>query len=170
MFDKTITISGFSKTFSITGWRLGYVAAEKKLMSGIRKVHDYLTICAPSLLQIAVLKSFELEDEYYSRLREKYQVNRDYLVENLTSLGLRPIQPKGAYYLLADVTEYSNSDTEFADFLVRDKGVATVPGSSFYQKGDSNPDSKKYIRFSFSHKLETLHEAIERIAKKLEEK
>ena len=170
MFDKTITISGFSKTFSITGWRVGYVAAEKQLMSGIRKVHDYLTICAPSLLQVAIMNSFELREEYYQKLKEKYQINRDYLVKNLSKLKLTPIEPKGAYYLLADVSEFSKSDTEFADFIVKDQGVATVPGSSFYQKDNNNPESKKYVRFSFSHKLETLQEAISRIEKKLKEK
>ena len=170
MFDKTITISGFSKTFSITGWRLGYVAAEKQLMSGIRKVHDYLTICAPSLLQTAVMNSFNLGEEYFSKLKERYQINRNYLVENLTKLDLKPCQPKGAYYLLADVSEFSDSDTEFADFLVKDKGVATVPGSSFYQKGKVNPESQRFVRFSFSHKLETLQNAINRIEAKLKEK
>ena len=170
MFDKTITISGFSKTFSITGWRVGYVVAEKHLMSGIRKVHDYLTICAPSLLQVAVMKSFELREEYYQKLIERYQINRDYLVKNLSKLKLTPIEPKGAYYLLADITEFSESDTEFADFLVKNQGVATVPGSSFYQKDRDNPESKKYVRFSFSHKLETLQEAISRIETRLKEK
>ncbi len=170
MFERTVTISGFSKTFSITGWRIGYVAAEKQLMNGIRKVHDYLTICAPSLLQIAVLKSFELGEDYYKKLRDRYQINRDYLVDNLARLGLNPIEPKGAYYLLADVTEFSNNDKEFADFLVRDQGVATVPGSSFYQKENPSFDAQKYIRFSFSHKLETLREAVSRIEKRLLEK
>ncbi|MHA1199952.1 MAG: pyridoxal phosphate-dependent aminotransferase [Candidatus Heimdallarchaeaceae archaeon] len=170
MFDKTITISGFSKTFSITGWRLGYVAAEKQLMNGIRKVHDYLTICAPSLLQTAVLKSFDLGEEYYTKLKERYQTNRDYLFDNLSRLGMYPINPKGAYYLLANVSEFSDSDIEFADFLVRDQGVATVPGSSFYQKDNPGSDAQKYVRFSFSHKLETLQEAVSRIEQKLKEK
>lgn len=170
MFNKTITISGFSKTFSITGWRIGYVAAERELMSGVRKVHDYLTICAPSLLQYAILKSFELENEYYSNLKKRYQTNRDYLVGKLRELNLNPIEPKGAYYLLADISEFSKSDVEFADYLVRDQGVATVPGSSFFHKGDSNPDAQKYVRFSFSHKLETLREAVTRIENRLKEK
>lgn len=170
MFDKTITISGFSKTFSITGWRIGYVASAKRLMNGIRKVHDYLTICAPSLLQLAVLKSFDLDTDYYTKLKERYQTNRNYLVENLSRLKLSPIQPKGAYYLLADVSHFSENDTDFADFLVKEQGVATVPGSSFYQKGKENPESCKYVRFSFSHKLETLKEAISRIERRLKEK
>ena len=170
MFDKTITVSGFSKTFSITGWRIGYVAAEKELMKGIRKVHDYLTICAPSLLQTAVMKSFELGETYYEQLRNRYQDNRDYLVENLTKLGLNPIKPKGAYYLLADISDYSDNDKEFADFLVKDQGVATVPGSSFYQKDKISTDTHRYVRFSFSHKLETLKEAINRIEERLKEK
>ena len=169
MFERTITISGFSKTFSITGWRVGYVASEKELMKGIRKVHDYLTICAPSIMQFAALKAYNLQQDYFESLKNRYQTNRDYLVKNLTSLGLKPVKPKGAYYLLADISDFSVCDQEFADFLVKNQGVATVPGSSFYQKENPNPDAHRFIRFSFSHKLETLKEAVLRIKNRLNE-
>ncbi|MFW9852882.1 MAG: pyridoxal phosphate-dependent aminotransferase [Candidatus Thorarchaeota archaeon] len=168
MEDRTITISGFSKTFSITGWRVGYVATHKKLMTGIRKVHDYLTICAPSLLQLAVLKSFELGEEYFSMLKQRYLQNRNYIVIELQKQGFKLIPPLGAYYLFADITPFCMNDIEFADMLVRDKGVAVVPGTSFYHKEDySKHIGEKYVRFCFSQKFETIQEAVERISEKI---
>jgi len=169
MYDRTITVSGFSKTFTITGWRIGYVGADYDLMTGIRKVHDYLTICAPTPLQSAVLQSFELQEEYYSMLRWRYQENRDFFIGELAKLGLKPVMPFGAYYVLVDISDFKMSDRIFANFLVEDKGVATVPGTSFYQKGVKGiNEGEKYVRFSFSHKMETLEEAIGRITKKIE--
>ena len=168
MRDKTITISGFSKTFSITGWRIGYVSATKELMDGIRKVHDYLTVAAPSLLQYAVLKSFNLGKSYFKDLINRYQTNRDFLYNQLTKLGMRIFKPQGAYYIFADVSQFGMDDIEFANFLVKDGGVAVVPGSSFFNS--ATPDRNRgsnYVRFSFSQKLETLKNAIGRIKKKL---
>lgn len=168
MEDRTISISGFSKTFSITGWRLGYVAAESKLMSGIRKVHDYLTVCAPSLLQKAVMQSFQLQQTYFEELKERYLRNRNFLLKEFSKLGFKTFEPSGAYYLFADISSFGMKDKEFADFLVKDKGVATVPGTSFYQKREGyNSDGEKYVRFSFSQKMDTLKEAIRRIKERL---
>ncbi|MHA1667034.1 MAG: pyridoxal phosphate-dependent aminotransferase [Candidatus Heimdallarchaeaceae archaeon] len=167
MVQRTITISGFSKTFSITGWRIGYAAAEKELMLGVRKVHDYLTVCAPSLLQYAALKAFELNESYFKSLRERYQINRDFLVKELEKLGFRPYKPSGAYYIFADINNFGKNDTEFADFLVKDNGVATVPGTSFYAQDKEGNVGEKYVRFSFSQKLQTLKEAVKRIENKL---
>ncbi len=168
MFERTITISGYSKTFSITGWRVGYVATEKELMTGIRKVHDYLTICAPSIMQFAALKAYNLQEDYFESLKNRYQKNRDEIVKGLRKLGFGVMKPKGAYYLLADISSFGMNDLEFADFLVKDKGVATVPDSSFYEtKGRKESDGSKYIRFSFSHKLETIKDALLRIEKRL---
>jgi aminotransferase len=168
MDELTITISGFSKTYSVTGWRIGYVAAMKELMEGIRKVHDYLTVCAPSLLQFALLNSFTLSSSYYDSLRTRYQTNRDYLYNELNSLGMKAFKPQGAYYLFADVSQFGMDDIEFANFLVKDGGVAVVPGSSFYNDAVENKDQRsRYVRFSFSQKLETLKHAIERLKKKL---
>jgi aminotransferase len=164
MQDLTITISGFSKTFSVTGWRLGYVAACEYIMDGIRKVHDYLTVCAPSLLQVAALNAFNLGISYFNDLRSRYQINRDYFHSELTNLGMKVFKAEGAYYMFADISHFGMNDLEFADFLVKDKGVAVVPGSSFYSGNinNENPGSK-YVRFSISQKLETLKEAIERL-------
>ena len=168
MYDKTITISGFSKTFSVTGWRIGYVAACKEIMDGIRKVHDYLTVCAPSLLQHASLNAFKLDASYFRDLRNRYQINRDYFYNQLSNLGMKVFKPEGAYYMFANISQFGMNDVIFADFLVKDEGVATVPGSSFYNnnKNNKNPGSD-YIRFSISQKLETLKQAIERIKRKL---
>jgi len=168
MREKAITISGFSKTFSVTGWRVGYVSATKELMEGIRKVHDYLTVAAPSLLQFAVLKSFNLDASYFNDLINRYQTNRDFLYDQLTKLGMRIFKPQGAYYIFADISQFGMTDKEFANFLVKDGGVAVVPGSSFFNS--KTPDKNRgsnYVRFSFSQKLETLKNAIERIKQKL---
>ncbi|MCG3220463.1 MAG: pyridoxal phosphate-dependent aminotransferase, partial [Candidatus Heimdallarchaeota archaeon] len=168
MRDRTITVSGFSKTFSITGWRLGYVSAEKELMSGVRKVHDYLTVCAPSLLQKAVMQSFQLQQSYFEELKERYSSNRNFLLKELKELGFNSFKPSGAYYLFADISFFGLKDTEFADFLVKDKGVATVPGTSFYQKQEDLPNQgEHYVRFSFSQRMDTLQEAIKRIKERI---
>jgi len=168
MKERTITISGFSKTFSVTGWRIGYVAANQELMNGIRKVHDYLTVCAPSLLQYAILKAFDLSSIYYNELINRYQKNRDFFYDRLLNLGMKVFNPQGAYYMFADISQFGMNDIEFADYLVKDEGVATVPGSSFYTNNrfGNNPGSN-YVRFSFSQKLETLQNAAERIKKRL---
>ncbi|KKM81305.1 hypothetical protein LCGC14_1331190 [marine sediment metagenome] len=168
MKERTITISGFSKTFSVTGWRIGYVAANQELMNGIRKVHDYLTVCAPSLLQYAILKAFDLSSIYYNELINRYQKNRDFLHKQLLSLGMKVFNPQGAYYMFADISQFGMNDIEFANYLVKDEGVATVPGSSFYMNNrfGNNPGSN-YVRFSFSQKLETLQNAADRIKKRL---
>lgn len=168
MKERTITISGFSKTFSVTGWRIGYVAANQELMNGIRKVHDYLTVCAPSLLQYAILKAFDLSSVYYNELINRYQKNRDFLYNQLLSLGMKVFNPQGAYYIFADISQFGMNDIEFADYLVRDEGVATVPGSSFYMNNRfGNNLGSNYVRFSFSQKLETLQNAVDRIKKRL---
>ena len=167
MQELTITISGFSKTFSVTGWRIGYVAACKKLMDGIRKVHDYLTVCAPSLLQLAALNAFKLDASYFKNLRDRYQINRDYFHNELTNLGMKVFKPEGAYYMFANISQFGMDDLEFANFLVKDEGVAVVPGSSFYSEKNIKNIGSKYVRFSISQKLETLKVAIERMKSKL---
>ncbi|MFX1481361.1 MAG: pyridoxal phosphate-dependent aminotransferase, partial [Promethearchaeota archaeon] len=167
MQEITITISGFSKTFSVTGWRIGYVAACKKLMEGIRKVHDYLTVCAPSLLQLAALNAFKLDASYFNEIRSRYQINRDFFYHELTELGMKVFKPDGAYYMFADISHFGMDDLEFSDFLVKDEGVAVVPGSSFYSVNDNENPGSNYVRFSISQKLETLKEAIERLKARL---
>jgi len=168
MKERTITISGFSKTFSVTGWRIGYVAANKELMNGIRKVHDYLTVCAPSLLQYAILKAFDINPLYYNELINRYQKNRDFFLNQLLNLGMKVFIPRGAYYMFTDISLFGMNDIDFANYLVRDEGVATVPGSSFYMNnGFGNNPGSNYVRFSFSQKLETLQNAADRIKKRL---
>ncbi len=168
MYERTITISGFSKTFSITGWRIGYAAAEKELMSGVRKVHDYLTVCAPSPLQYSVLESFNLKEDYFDELKQRYRTNRDFLTKELNNIGFDTFIPSGAYYVFADISSFGQTDLEFADFLVKDKGVATVPGTSFYGDNNTKKSGRKYLRFSYSQKLETIKEAIGRIKTRIE--
>lgn len=168
MYERTITISGFSKTFSVTGWRLGYAAAEKELMSGVRKVHDYLTVCAPSLLQYAALETFNLKKEYFNKLKARYRINRDFLTKELNNLGFQTYIPTGAYYVFTDISAFGKTDTEFADFLVKNEGVATVPGTSFYEQNKTENAGKRHVRFSFSQKLETIKEAVERIKIRIE--
>jgi len=168
MYERTITISGFSKTFSITGWRLGYAVAEKELISGVTKVHDYLTVCAPSPLQYSVLESFNLKEEYFNELKERYKRNRDFLTKELSKLGFQIYIPSGAYYVFADISAFGKTDTEFADFLVKNEGVATVPGTSFYEQNKAENAGKRHVRFSFSQKLETIKDAIERIKTRIE--
>ena len=168
MKERTITISGFSKTFSVTGWRIGYVAANKELMNGIRKVHDYLTVCAPSLLQYAILKAFDINPLYYNELINRYQKNRDFFLNQLLNLGMKVFIPRGAYYMFTDISLFGMNDIDFANYLVKDEGVATVPGSSFYMNnGFGNNPGSNYVRFSFSQKLETLQNAADRIKKRL---
>ncbi len=165
MEERTITVSGFSKTFSITGWRVGYVVAHENLMTGIRKVHDYLTICAPSLLQLAVLESFKLGEEYFSLLKKRYQRNRNFIVDELKKLDFKIVTPSGAYYLFADISSFNMNDIDFADMLVKDKGVAVVPGTSFYNKNNQLENiGQNYVRFCFSQKYETIEEAVKRIS------
>ncbi len=165
MADSTVTISGVSKTFSVTGWRIGYTVAEKNLTEAIRKVHDFLTVCAPSPLQRAALVAYRLGDPYYSALTKSYTRKRDYLMKSLREMGFECLKPQGAYYILADFSSlWKGDDTSFAEHLVKDAGVATVPASSFF----STPGlGKKHIRIAFPKQDKTLREAVERMKNRL---
>ena len=163
MRDRTITISGLSKTFSCTGWRLGYVIAPERESVAIRKVHDFLTVGAPAPLQAAAAVGFAFDADYFNHLARDYRARREVLVPVLRDLGFKFSVPDGAYFVLADFSALSSDDdVTFATWLARDVGVATVPGSSFYRPG--NPDGQRLVRFSFSKKLETLEAAVERLA------
>ena len=159
---KAITISGLSKTFSVTGWRLGYVLAPPELSNAIRKVHDFLTVGAPAPLQDAGAAAMEQADGYYPELREMYDVKRKVLVTALREAGFKCHTPQGAYYVMADFSDlgFDGDDTAFAHHLIQKVGVAPVPGSSFYRGhgGDS------IVRFTFSKSDETLAEAARRLA------
>ncbi|MEF8874563.1 MAG: pyridoxal phosphate-dependent aminotransferase [Candidatus Thermoplasmatota archaeon] len=158
MWERTVTIGGFSKVYSITGWRVGYAAGPKELMKPIRKAHDYTTVCAPTPFQQGAIKALDLADSYYQNMLAYYRRGRDLVYENLKKTKMVPSKPEGAYYMLADISQYSMDDVEFADHLVKEKGVAVVPGSSFYNDGGED-----LVRFCFSQEIELLEEAMERV-------
>jgi aspartate/methionine/tyrosine aminotransferase len=167
MADRTVTISGFSKTFSVTGWRVAYAIAPANVTAAIRKMHDFLTVGAPHPLQIAAVAALSLGAEYYERLRREYESRRDVLVAGLRGAGFDCHEPEGAYYVMTDIEKFGFADdTAFAHWLVRDVGVASVPGSSFYRKGDGR---RRQIRFTFCKTEPLLVEACERLAR-LEER
>ncbi len=161
MRERTVTISGFSKTYSVTGWRVGYATASVRLTNAIKKVHDFVTVGAPHPLQIACAKALSLPDSYYERLRSDYDQRRMTLLSSLEEVGLRCIKPRGAYYIWSDFSglDSKSTDTEFAMRMLKRNRVAAVPGSSFFQGGRGS----KNIRFTFSKKIETIEEACLRL-------
>ncbi|MBK7124431.1 MAG: aminotransferase class I/II-fold pyridoxal phosphate-dependent enzyme [Dehalococcoidia bacterium] len=161
MYERTITISGLSKTFSVTGWRLGYMIAPAHLSNALRKVHDFLTVGAPAPLQEAAAIAIEQADSYYPELRAMYGHKRGLLLNALREAGFHCHQPQGAYYIMADFSDlgFRGDDTAFAHHLIEKVGVAPVPGSSFY-KGTAG---STMIRFTFSKSEETLLEAARRL-------
>jgi aminotransferase len=162
MRERTVTISGLSKTFSCTGWRLGYAIAPQKESVAIRKVHDFLTCGAPAPLQAAGAVGMAFEAEYFNTLARNYKERRDFMTATLSEAGFRFSVPQGAYYILADFSDLSDDDdATFARWMAKEVGVASVPGSSFY----SHPaDGRNLVRFAFCKKLETLTAAAERLA------
>lgn len=154
MRDRTITIGSFSKTYSVTGWRVGYALAGKELTSRLRKIHDFLTVGAPAPLQHACVAALQLPESYYQGLAEDYDRKRKILYKGLRKAGFSCQLPEGAYYIFTDIAEFGMTDTAFARRLVETAGVAAVPGSSFYHEGGETK-----LRFTFSKKDETLEEA-----------
>jgi len=163
MRDQTITINSISKTYSLTGWRVGWAIASPNLTASIRKVHDFLTVGAPHPLQEAAATALRMDRSYYKDLATQYQERRDFLAQALRETGFRVYLPRGAYYIMTDVSRFGFSeDVTFARYLVEKAGVATVPGSSFY----SHPSlGKTKVRFCFPKKKETLQAAVERLKK-----
>jgi aminotransferase len=163
MRERTVTISSLSKTFTCTGWRLGYAIAPAAATNAIRKVHDFLTVGAPAPLQAAAAVGFALDADYYNHLAMDYRARREILAPVLRDLGFKFSTPDGAYFLMADFSAISgDDDVTFAKWLASDVGVATVPGSSFYRRG--SPDGRRYVRFAFCKKTETMEAAAERLA------
>jgi aminotransferase len=159
MFERTISCSSLSKTYSITGWRLGYVLGPKDVIDNCKKVHDFLTVGAAAPLQKAVLPGLAFKDDYYRELTKLYTQKREFFLEGLDSIGLKYHKPEGAYYVMVDVSEFGiKSDVEFAEKLIRTVGVAGVPGSSFFKE-----DVNSYVRFHFAKKKETLEQALYRL-------
>lgn len=163
MAERTIVISGASKTFSVTGWRVGWIISPPHMTSGIRKVHDFLTVGAPAPLQEAIAEALLWEDDYYLKMREEYRTRRGVMVEGLRAAGFPCDVPEGAYYAMVDIRDHQRrgeNDVEFAMRLVTDAGVATVPGSSFYR---DPADGKHLVRFCYAKKIETLEAANSRL-------
>jgi aminotransferase len=161
MAERTVTISGLSKTFSVTGWRLGYCIAPEEVTNAIRKAHDFLTVGAPHPLQMAGAAALALPPTYYEQLRDGYRKRRDLFLGYLRQAGFRFTEPEGAYYVMADLTPFgSDDDRAFVRRLVSEVGVAAVPGSSFYAPPELG---RTWVRFMFAKRDETLHEAGRRL-------
>lgn len=160
MRKRTISCSSLSKTYSITGWRLGYTIAPAEITDRIRKVHDFLTVGAPAPLQEAIVTGLKFGQDYYDSFLKEYTEKRDIFLKGLDDIGLKHNMPQGAYYIMTDISEFGfESDLEFCEELIKRVGVAAVPGSVFFDKPQNN-----YIRFNFSKKNETLYAAIERLS------
>ncbi len=161
MFDRTISCSSLSKTYSITGWRLGYIIASPAVIDAARKVHDFLTVGAASPLQEAAVTGLNFPDEYYLELQQHYTRKRDLFLGLLDNAGLKYTMPQGAYYVMAGVSEFGvTDDVRFCEWLAQVVGVAAVPGSSFFREKENS-----LIRFHFAKKDETLLAAGQRLLK-----
>jgi len=164
MRDRTVTISSLSKTFSITGWRIGYAIANAERTSAIRKVHDFLTVGAPAPLQDAAAVGYSFDDAYYATLAGDYREKREFLSAALHEAGFRFATPEGAYFIMADFSDLDDrDDVTFAKWLTKEVKVATVPGSSFFRPGAA--DGKHYIRFAFCKTRETLERAVDNLSR-----
>ncbi len=163
MKERTVVVNSLSKTYSVTGWRVGYCIAPPDITNAIRKVHDFLTVGAANPLQHAGAFALSLPESYYVELQKEYQRKRDFIVPILQKNGFKCEMPQGAYYVMTDISDFGFADDiEFTKFLIREIGVAVVPGSSFYH--DKKLGSQK-VRFCFCKKDETLEAAAERLQK-----
>jgi aspartate/methionine/tyrosine aminotransferase len=161
MRERTVTINGMSKTYSVTGWRVGWAVAPETITNAIRKVHDFLTVGAPAPLQEAGAVALSLPPMYYAKLAKGYCLRRDHLIPALTSAGFKCFLPRGAYYVMTDISAFGfASDLEFTKYLVKEIGVAAVPGSSFYR---DPREGAQQVRFAFCKKPETLDAAASKL-------
>ncbi len=159
MFERTISCSSLSKTYSITGWRLGYCIAPENIIEQIKKVHDFLTVGAAAPLQEAAVVGLEFKDAYYDELQKLYTHKKDLFINGLKELNIPHTEPQGAYYVMVDISEFGyDSDLDFCVDLIKNVGVAAVPGSSFFKEKENC-----YIRFHFAKKDETLLAALDRL-------
>lgn len=159
MFERTISCSSLSKTYSITGWRLGYCIAPENIIEQIKKVHDFLTVGAAAPLQEAAVVGLEFKDDYYDELQKLYTHKKDLFINGLKELNIPHTEPQGAYYVMVDISEFGyDSDLDFCMDLIKNVGVAAVPGSSFFKE-----EENRYIRFHFAKKDETLLAALDRL-------
>jgi aspartate/methionine/tyrosine aminotransferase len=163
MAERTVAVNSLSKTYSVTGWRVGWVIAPSPLTSGIRKVHDFLTVGAAAPLQAAGAVALGLPDDYYGQLAAGYRERRDLLLAALAETPLRSFAPEGAYYVMVDIGGVTDEDdVAFARRLTAEPGVATVPGSSFYSRPELG---RTKIRLAFPKRHQTLEEAAARLAR-----
>ncbi len=163
MRERTVVVNSMSKTYSVTGWRVGWCIAPPDISSAIRKVHDFLTVGAAHPLQQAGAYALSLPQKYYDDLQIEYQARRDFIIPVLQEIGLKCEMPDGAYYVMTDISDFGFADDiEFTKHLIREIGVAVVPGSSFYHDKDLG---KQKVRFCFCKKQETLEAAAERLQK-----
>ncbi len=163
MRDRTVIVNSMSKTYSVTGWRVGYCIAPPEITSAIRKVHDFLTVGAAAPLQAAGAYALKLPAEYYDKLQSEYRARRDLLLPVLEGAGFKTFVPDGAYYIMTDISSFGfNDDVEFTRHLIREVGVACVPGSSFYSVAERG---RQQVRFCYCKKDETLNAAAERLQK-----
>lgn len=167
MYDHTITCNSLSKTYSITGWRLGYLIGPEYVIEAAKKVHDFLTVGAAAPLQEAATVGLKFTEEYYKKLLEVYTEKRDYFLEGMDRIGLKHNVPHGTYFVLVDISDYLKlaqfegfSDLEFCEWMIKNIGVAAVPGSSFFKE-----DVNYLIRLHFAREKETLKEALKRLEK-----
>lgn len=159
MFERTISCSSLSKTYSITGWRLGYCIAPENIIEQIKKVHDFLTVGAAAPLQEAAVVGLEFSDAYYDELQKLYTHKKDLFINGLKELNIPHTEPQGAYYVMVDISEFGyDSYLDFCVDLIKNVGVAAVPGSSFFKE-----EENRYIRFHFAKKDETLLAALDRL-------
>lgn len=166
MYDHTITCNSLSKTYSITGWRLGYLIGPEEVIEGAKKVHDFLTVGAAAPLQQAAVAGLNFPDSYYEKLLETYTAKRKYFLDGLDRIGLKHNVPQGTYFVLIDIQEFLNlpqfqgfTDLEFCEWMIKNIGVAAVPGSSFFKE-----DVYHLIRLHFAREEKTIDEALSRLA------
>lgn len=167
VFDHTITCNSLSKTFSVTGWRLGYVIGPAEVVEGAKKVHDFLTVGAAAPLQEAAVTGLQFGDDYYRELLNTYTEKRDYFLSGLDRIGLKHNVPQGTYFIMVDIQDFLDlpqfagfTDLAFCEWMIRNVGVAAVPGSSFFKE-----DVNHFIRLHFARSKETLDEALQRLEK-----
>ena len=157
MRDRTITINGFSKTFSMTGWRLGYVMGPKEIMDQVKKIHQFVVMSAPTISQYAGLEALRNGDADVERMKNEYDKRRKFLLKEFDRLGLPCFEPKGAFYIFPDIRKYGMTSEEFATKLLEKEHVVVVPGTAFGESGEG------FVRISYAYSLEALKEAIKRI-------